>query len=450
MDKFARKPSSDPAQEKLRQNKAVWNKEVSAFINDLINLKKMMNGWPSKFHMEKSFIKDPIPADPSSILGVLASDFQDLAQRGNTIIEQQLEYSKNRKQKQPKQVAGPAPSPSSPPSLTQQLVASSEYQLVAEGSNPLTRFYSTLKGPWFGGSPEARARKYRLSMLKSATTLEKELKRLEATILGSSGESIFVAGRLLLQIESHLKFMNNALAAFGFEKSKPEGSKTSDASLQYVENILGDFKKNYLNFTDLDKSLVDKLANLRLSFMPLSKEDQVRMVPEIVAAYQAILNDANQKHGTNASSLTDILMASKTASLETVAQNIVDKWLGQLKHNVVPFDKTSPIRLDINKASESARDILDKLMDSLEKGINEIEIGSYLEALNEKFIEIRALMRPLEATIQNKLFDKEFVNLLERNKLTDYPSDLSSKQKDQLQKMLQTRQFRELTQTYRR
>jgi hypothetical protein len=66
MIKSARKPSSDPVQEKLRQSKAVWNKEVSIFVNDLIHCKKLMNGWPSKFHMEKSFIKEPIPADPSN------------------------------------------------------------------------------------------------------------------------------------------------------------------------------------------------------------------------------------------------------------------------------------------------------------------------------------------------------------------------------------------------
>src|SRR6478736_333926 len=97
MIKIARKPSSDPIQEKLRQMKAQWNKDVSVFITDLINLKKTMNGWPSKFNMERSFIKDPIPSDPNTIIGVLASDFQELAQRGNAIVQQQLEYSKTRR-----------------------------------------------------------------------------------------------------------------------------------------------------------------------------------------------------------------------------------------------------------------------------------------------------------------------------------------------------------------
>lgn len=450
MDKYARKPSNDPAQEKLRQTKAVWNKEVSAFINDVINLKKMMNGWPSKFHMEKSFIKDPIPKDPASILGVLASDFQDIAQRGNAIIEQQLEYSKHRKQKQPKQAPGvPAPSiPEAPsaPNLTQQLAAHLEYQLVAEGSNPFTRLYSTLKGPWFGNSPEVRARKYRLSMLRTCTLLEKELKSFEAEILGSSAESIFIASRILIQIENHLRFLNSAIDAFNVSQGGPAALSPS---LGEAKKVLEDFKRNYANFTDLDKSLVDKLSSLMLNFIPAEEAEQSKMVPEILSTYQAILADANSKHGTTAASLKDILMA-KSASLEVIAKNIVHKWLGKAKHNVVPFDKTSAIRLDVNKNSEEIRDILDKLMNSLEVGLNQVEITNHITDLNRKFESIKLLMRPLEDTIRNKLFDKTFLDLLDDKKLSDYSSNLSKNEKERLQRMIQTRQFRNMTQDYSR
>lgn len=50
----ARTKSSDPIQESLREKKAVWNKKVSEFIDNLIHVKKMMNGFPSKFNMERS------------------------------------------------------------------------------------------------------------------------------------------------------------------------------------------------------------------------------------------------------------------------------------------------------------------------------------------------------------------------------------------------------------
>lgn len=450
MDKYARKPSMDPVQEKLRQTKATWNKEVSAFINDLINLKKMMNGWPSKFHMEKSFIKDPIPSDPASILGVLASDFQDITQRGNAIIEQQLSYSKQRKQKQPKPAPGVAPpaAPEAPaaPNLTQQLAASLEYKLVAEGSNPFTRLHSTLKGPWFGNSPEVRARKYRLSMLRTCTLLEKELKSFEAEILGSSAESIFISSRILIQIENHLRFLNSALDAFNVSQGV---SSTPIPSLGEAEKVLDDFKRNYANFTDLDKPLVDKLSSLMLGFIPADEDAKSKMVPEILSTYKAILTDINQKHGTNATSLRDVLMA-KSASLDVVAKNIVHKWLGKAKHNVVPFDKTSAIRLDLNKNSEEARETLDRLMNSLESGVNQVEIANYIGDLNKKFGDIKLLMRPLEDTIRNKLFDKTFLDLLDDKKLSDYSSNLSTDEKERLKRMIQTRQFRNMTQDYSR
>jgi len=95
--KIAKNTTPDPIQVKLRQNKKLWNKEVSSFINNLINLKKTMNGAPSSYHPERSTIKDPIPADPSSIINELTSDFQQLAQKGNSLIQEQINYSKNRR-----------------------------------------------------------------------------------------------------------------------------------------------------------------------------------------------------------------------------------------------------------------------------------------------------------------------------------------------------------------
>jgi hypothetical protein len=65
-------------------------------------------------------------------------------------------------------------------------------------------------------------------------------------------------------------------------------------------------------------------------------------------------------------------------------------------------------------------------------------------------IIIKSLMRPLEATIRGKLFDKTFVDLLQDNKLTDYDNKLDKKQKEHLEKMVQNKQFRDLTNLYSR
>lgn len=218
LEKTARKPSSDPVQEKLRQNKALWNKDVSAFVNDLIHLKKMMNGWPSKFFKERSRIVDPVPADPATIIGSLANDFQDIAQRGNALVEEQLAYSKARKKKQPKAPAvpgitppatpatpgaptvPPAEAPPAAPDLTKQLAAfEQKYALVAEASNPITRFFARLLNPTIGIGEAARIRRYRMSLLKACIKSYRDLGKLQVEIVKSSPKSITTANQQLQQ-----------------------------------------------------------------------------------------------------------------------------------------------------------------------------------------------------------------------------------------------------------
>ncbi len=209
----------DPVQKKLRQDKAAWNKAVSAYINDLIHFKKLMNGWPNKFHQQKSRIIDPVPADPSTIIGSLAGDFQELVQRGNGLIEQQLQYSQTRRKKQPKQLnlpnvnqqpqAQPTPGPAKPPvDLSSQLglpnvannssdrlikLASnfeSKYDLTAEASNPVTRFFTRLFNPKIGFGEAARIRRARMELLNYCVKVYKKLEKVQVEIVRSSGDSI--------------------------------------------------------------------------------------------------------------------------------------------------------------------------------------------------------------------------------------------------------------------
>lgn len=231
IEKTARKPSADPVQEKLRQNKALWNKDVSAFVNDLIHLKKMMNGWPSKFFKERSRITEPVPADPATIIGSLAADFQDIAQRGNALVQEQLAYSKNRKKKQPKAPTAPEtpatpatpatpPAPATPPpgtpDLSKQLAAfEQKYSLVSEGSNPVTRFFARLLNPTIGVGEAARIRRYRMSLLNACAKSYKDLGKLQVEIVKSSTASIATSNQLL-----HKAWNDWILVAKGFTTYK--------------------------------------------------------------------------------------------------------------------------------------------------------------------------------------------------------------------------------------
>lgn len=209
MIKAGRKPSSDPVQEKLRQRKALWNKDVSTFINDLINFKKTMNGAPSKFFPEKSTIKEPIPADPATIIGVLAGDFQEIAQKGNAIISEQVNYAKSRRKSKPKAPVAPGtPTPAAPapeaapapaaPDLSKQLAAwEQKYELVAQGSNPISRFFTRLLTPTIGVSEAARIRKYRMSLLDACVKSYKAMGKLQVEIVKSSKGSVNQSNKLL-------------------------------------------------------------------------------------------------------------------------------------------------------------------------------------------------------------------------------------------------------------
>lgn len=239
MIKTARKPSTDPAQEKLRNDKAVWNKDVSAFVNDIIHLKKLMNGWPSKFHMERSFIKEPMPADPTTIIGSLLNDYQSIAERGNTIVQEQLNYSKSRKKKQPKQMnlpfqANPATpatpaAPTAPePDLTQQLAlplaAATQYDLISEGSNIITRFFTRLLTPTMGWSEAARIRKYRMSLLSACAKTYKDLENLQLEIVKSSTDSLNSSNKLLHKAWNDWMLINKGFGIYKLNIPKMEST----------------------------------------------------------------------------------------------------------------------------------------------------------------------------------------------------------------------------------
>jgi hypothetical protein len=89
--------AKDPIQQSLREKKALWNKKVSVLIENVIQLKQMMNGKVSKFSTEKSKITEPIPNNPASILSELMQDFTEILKEGNDIVSAQKDYSENRK-----------------------------------------------------------------------------------------------------------------------------------------------------------------------------------------------------------------------------------------------------------------------------------------------------------------------------------------------------------------
>lgn len=482
MQKNAQSKELDPRDRKLRENKKNFNIAVSHLISNLIDAKRQFNGQPSSFtNKQPGRIHEPIKGDPGSVLAMLASDFQEISQKGNEIIQEQLEYSKTRRQKQVKQPQAPTALPSD---LSSQLALFDDYNLIAEASNPISRTISRLKGPWFGNSPEARVRKYRLSMLRTAALLEEELKNFEVAVLGASSESIFKSSKLLQQAAQRLSYLFDTFSALGTvspqqlspvpaeevvnnniiegpttEENKNIKEPTTEEPIPQIifeaDRIINDFRKNKKNFNDLNRTLEKKLADAVKNYLFIHSNDipnRVKMSEKILEFYAAILSDINIKRNTSANSLEGVLLSKlkeASAQIEITAQKILKKWLGKAHHKINPFNETSPMRLEVSKVSEETRKLTDQLMELLEeKDLNQDLVGSLLKKIIENFNVMKTLMRPLEGTIKNKMFGSTFVNMLGNNDLPYFSQNMDKKQKQQFEQSLLRRDLRDLTNTY--
>lgn len=167
MEKNARSKSKDQAQESIRSSKENWNKRVSKFIDDTIHLKKMVNGYPSKFYLQRGKITQPLPVEPSKILSLLTSEYKEIADEYLEIAKMQQDYATKRMQK--------------------------ESSINIEASNKLTRFKSYLSGPFFGDDEKAELNRMRKVILSSFADIYYATKKLNSNILKRDAESIHEA-----------------------------------------------------------------------------------------------------------------------------------------------------------------------------------------------------------------------------------------------------------------
>jgi hypothetical protein len=505
MEKTARRPSADPTQERLRQNKSTWNKEVSTFINDLIHFKKMMNGWPSKFFKERARITQPIPADPATIIGSLAGDFQEIASKGTGIIQEQLEYSKTRRQKQPKPPAPagapaapevpsapPAPSAGGAPDLAEQmgkkLAASdqaSEYYLVSEASNPLTRFFHRLLSPGLGLSSEAaRVRKYRGSLMNAALQVFKDLKKVQSAIVDSGPQSIFVASQLLNKVEDNYVFLASGTQAFketmpqgvadaggnialpteetskspGVSSPSAGGELLNDPKVAQAIQVVQDIQVYSNNFKGV--SGLPALRGVAAKFAKGTPQEKIQLADILISMHQqAVSQVCASKQIPSQQSFADIVAfeAAKVATqsqttaeaddqIQVVAQNMLGKW----RHHLSPFDKTSAFRLDIYKLGRESRKLIDKIMDHLQSDLDPAILYPMVKELGNNLMKMKTLMHGLSSTIRGMGYQPQFMNMLERGHVGNYDVNLNPKQRTELEKLLQQKQLRDISKMYNR
>lgn len=430
MFKIARKPSADPAQEKLRQSKQVWNSKISAFISDIIHAKKLMNGAPNKFSKIKSSITNPIPADPNTIINSLAGDFQELAQEANGIIQDQIEYSKTRRQKQVKPTAPTSPGhlqaiepDKAPIDLNKQLAAFElkyDSQLIAEASNPFSRFITKILTPQIGFGEGARIRRLRMTMLDNCLKAYKELKKLHKEIVGSSKSSILTSHKMMTNVWNHWNAVNRLFTAYKslrpapiedtggpIEKPKeeqdnqvkkeeapptnnlPNQSLPAETNSQIDQALVAmkDIQANSNNFTG-----ISNLVQAASEFSRAPANLKAKFAEALLNGYhQALVKICQERKIPLQTSLWDILAMGTKSPVKTAQ---VGRWLGKARHQILPGATSGP-RLEVYRLIEQAKVDLNKIMDLLEKGLDEDALTQAIGDVNKEMTSLRTFLRSL-------------------------------------------------------
>ena len=83
--------------------------------------------------------------------------------------------------------------------------------------------------------------------------------------------------------------------------------------------------------------------------------------------------------------------------LESVSQAFLQKWLGRMRHQVIP-GSSSGIRLQIFDLATNTRQQINEVMDLLEKDINVEQLESKISDISRQMNTIRTLIRALYTT----------------------------------------------------
>lgn len=442
----------DPIQRALRNRKKVWNKEVKRFVDNVINLKKLINGSPSKFHMEKSKITDPLPQNPSAIIENLINEFSDIATEGNAIVSDQLNYARTRGMKPKTEKPGEAIKPPEvveAPDLTKQLsmpsplTADSHYELVSLGSGRISRFISRLRDPkhWFGSSTEAEQRRKRLELLNTTKELYDLCSDFQYEILSTSDSSVLEAMKVMRKIEDKLFQLSGSMEVFLETKEDKKEDKKEEknpvdtdkkdnlsAEVSVATGIINDWNRNASTIAnELPDLVVPKMMKLINSFNETESGKPV-VSNLIIELNNQVMAALSEKYGRAISSLEEIVNMNVTASenLQIVADKKIRRWLRKLRQQLPFSGKYSAVKIEASKAAEELMTMLDGMMDSLEESLNPKDLVPRMKDIGDKYREIVDIISPIGPDAKyNKptsLFSDKFNKDLEkklRNKEMD-------------------------------
>lgn len=187
-----------------------------------------------------------------------------------------------------------------------------------------------------------------------------------------------------------------------------------------------------------------------MKYTNASNEEKQKLSSILLKEYNNVINEANKKNNTSEKSLNDIFIAkeNKPTPLESTAQNFLTKYLGKAKHQINPFDKTSAFRLEVYEITEKTLDEVDDIMDLVEDGMDVDALVKHFAQVEINISELRRIMDVLDTTIRGVMLHRPFMNMLDNREILENNINMDQKQRDQLKRILEQRQMRDVTNLY--
>ena len=473
----------DSAQTRLRAHKRQWNAAYKDVSQKLKAFKNGLNGkGDTKYSLPPSDIKFPLPNEIGSFLDGVAGEFQALLTDAHSIFQEQETYSRTRRKRKPKAPNAPTPSePSaapqaaspSPPDQVEntlsRLGAKHNAMLEAYGSNKLTRFWQYLKSP-FSRKP---FNKQRIGLLSLCSDLYYSLLDFENEILSLKMNSIpkslseYQASRstfdaikssiekLAVAMEKKEQVQNEAaptapVAAPSVPAPSPSIKEIAPAPhsspAPSVRTPETDVKKildhiHVIYDTQLANRTVMQINSLIQQYKKEPDEHVKAMLKDrINESYlhmmKSITNDIQKKYGPatirNPQDIINLVEknrqphkdASFNEQMIKEAHSGLTRFLKRQLVKARSYDKTAGHRLEIAETIQEIKKLIQKMMNSLESGLDPEALQGFLEALDENMRSINKTLSILITLYEQEFYKNEKVKSHKLRKKDEEEPDL--------------------------
>ncbi len=376
----ARKRSTDPAQEHLREQKALWNKSTTDLIAKLIAFKRGLNGrGDPRVGLPPSNIKDPLPAQVGQYLNDIASHYASLIDGAEKIIQEQEHYSQIRNKPQITTPAGFA---------------------IDDGMSDNIKMASWWGSRWWASHFGIKGAERPLirNMLRSAVSFHDKLLDIENHLSSSDPNAIpralyvtssFGIGpyKNIMESFKQLREMHGRDLADP-EKYKPEDLKDKEIStdrsiipeessrlnsvqvLNYLVEIQKDLPNlqsvvNYYlsqdDISDSDKNIIKKLKDMVNKGADISiyidkfrqglspSEDELNDAEKIIIGYRKLLEMVSKFMNFDALNFETYAKKIQELPIETIAHNPLSRFLKRKWLEYKPDVIRSDVDLDMRK-----------------------------------------------------------------------------------------------------